>query len=241
MYRVFEALDELNQTVEEAYGVPMTANCMVPRQTTLALLDDVRNAFPAELDDAQDVLDQRDQILDEAEREAYDVRRTATEEAERMVAEAEAKVDAMLRDAENRAHGMVARAREEADATTEAAQREYESVTSRAAAEADRLVESGNKAYERSVQEGLEEQNRLVSEAEVVRRAQEEAQRLIDSAHADSRQLRIDCDDYVDSKLSEFEQSLSGVMRIVSRDRAQLRKGAGAAGGYNADYGQDYE
>ena len=31
MYRVFEALDELVQTMEQAYGVPMTSNCMVPR------------------------------------------------------------------------------------------------------------------------------------------------------------------------------------------------------------------
>ena len=44
MYRVFESLDELVQTVEQAYGVPMTSNCMVPRNEMLALLDDLRNA-----------------------------------------------------------------------------------------------------------------------------------------------------------------------------------------------------
>ena len=40
MYRVFEALDELVQTLEQAYGVPMTSNCMVPRNEILGLLDD---------------------------------------------------------------------------------------------------------------------------------------------------------------------------------------------------------
>ena len=49
MYRVFEALDELVRTVEQAYGVPMTSNCMVPRNEMLALLDDVRNAIPLSL------------------------------------------------------------------------------------------------------------------------------------------------------------------------------------------------
>ena len=67
MYRVFEALDELVQTVDQAYGVPMTANCMVPRNEVLALLDDLRNALPVEIDDAQDVLDKADSIVDEAE------------------------------------------------------------------------------------------------------------------------------------------------------------------------------
>ena len=38
MYRVFEALDELVQTLEQAYGVPMTSNCMVPRNEMLRSL-----------------------------------------------------------------------------------------------------------------------------------------------------------------------------------------------------------
>ena len=62
MYRVFEALDELVQTLEQAYGVPMTANCMVPRNEMLGLLDDLRNALPVDLDDAQDVLDKQDAV-----------------------------------------------------------------------------------------------------------------------------------------------------------------------------------
>ncbi len=70
MYRVFEALDELVTTVEEARGVPMTSSCVVPRGDVLELLDDVRDAIPAELDDAQDVLDHRDELVDTAQREA---------------------------------------------------------------------------------------------------------------------------------------------------------------------------
>ena len=42
MYRVFESLDALVTVVEEARGLPMTANCVVPRGDVLELLDDVR-------------------------------------------------------------------------------------------------------------------------------------------------------------------------------------------------------
>ena len=63
MYRVFEALDELVTIVEEARGVPMTSSCVVPRGDVLELLDDVRDALPAEVDDAQDVLDKRDDLI----------------------------------------------------------------------------------------------------------------------------------------------------------------------------------
>src|SRR5690348_9530926 len=66
MYRVFEALDELVAIVEEARGIPPTRNCIVPRGEVLDLLDDVRDALPNEIDDAQDVLDHRDKIVSDA-------------------------------------------------------------------------------------------------------------------------------------------------------------------------------
>ena len=47
-------------------GVPMTAGCVVPRGDVLELIDDIKDAIPGELDDAQDVLDARDAMLREA-------------------------------------------------------------------------------------------------------------------------------------------------------------------------------
>jgi cell division septum initiation protein DivIVA len=70
VYRVFEALDELSAIVEEARGVPMTAGCVVPRGDVLELVDDIKDAIPGELDDAQDVLDARDTLLNEAKEHA---------------------------------------------------------------------------------------------------------------------------------------------------------------------------
>ena len=230
MYRVFETLDELVQTVEEAYGVPMTANCMVPRRDVLVLLDELRNAFPSELDDAQDVLDQRDMIVSDAEATAAETIAATEEEARRIMDEAEDRSRRMVEDAENRAHATVAEAQNDADRRREDADREYHQVTERAASEADRLVASGNAAYDRSVQDGLAEQQRLVSESTVVHEANEETRRVVESAYADSKRLRGECDVYVDNKLAEFESALSETLRSVGRDRSALRKGAGASG-----------
>ena len=46
-----------------------------------------------------------------------------------------------------------------------------------------------------------------------------------DSAEAD--RLRGDCDIYVDEKLAQFEEVLTGTLRSVNRGRHQLRTGAG--------------
>lgn len=230
MYKTFQGMDDLQQMVEQAYGVPMTANCMVPRREVLDILDEMRNAIPVELDDAQDVLDHRDNIIVDAQQQSDSMIADAEAERDAILADATARADEILQDAQDRATATVAQAEAEADHLVSDARREYEQVTGRAEAEAERLITSGNESYQRSVDEGIAEQQRLVSESEVVRNAEAEAHRIVESAHADSDRLRTECDRYVDSTLSEFENSLNETLRVVNRDRAALRKGAGAAG-----------
>ena len=88
MYRVFEALDELVTILEEARGLPMTSSCVVPRGDVLELLDEIRDALPTELDDAQDVLDRRDEIIGKADHQAEQAISKAGRQAEQVVAEA---------------------------------------------------------------------------------------------------------------------------------------------------------
>lgn len=230
MYKTFEGIDDLQNIVEQAYGVPMTANCMVPRAQVVDLLDMVRNSIPGDMDDAQDVLDREDVILSEAEDKAANLVAEAEADRDRIVAEANRRAEDMVADAEERAHSTVARAESEAVRLEEDARREYEETTSRAEAEKSRLIDEGNALYDRAVDEGITEQRRLVSESEVVRAAEEEARRVIESAHADSDRLRRECDQYVDNTLAQFEESLNGSLRTVSRDRSALRKGAGVSG-----------
>lgn len=67
----------------------------------------------------------------------------------------------------------------------------------------------------------------MVSESEVVRRSNDEAHRIVETAHTESNRLRTECDEFVDSKLGEFESTLSGLLRTVNSDRQALHRGAG--------------
>lgn len=89
------------------------------------------------------------------------------------------------------------------------------------------MIESGQASYEHSVAEGTAEQARLVSQTEVVQSAHAESARVIDAAHAESDRMRSECDLYVDTKLAEFEEFLTGTVRSVGRGRQQLRTGSG--------------
>ena len=73
----------------------------------------------------------------------------------------------------------------------------------------------------------IRDRDRLVSESEVVRRADDEAHRIVESAHSESNRLRTECDEFVDAKLAEFETTLSDLLRTVNNDRSALRRGAG--------------
>ena len=223
MYRVFEALDELVTIVEDARGVPMTSGCVVPRGDVLELLDDVRDAIPQELNDAQDVLDHRDEVISTAEAQAERMRTEARNEAERTLAEARAEAEQLLADAREQADDLLAEARAEAEQAITAGRREYEEYISRAQSEADRMVQAGRAAYEQSVHEGKAEQARLVSETEVVQNANAEAKRIVEQASEEAEQRRGECDAYVDSRLAEIENLLTRTLRTVSRGRQHLR------------------
>src|SRR5690625_110434 len=219
--------------IEDARSLPMTANCVVPRHESLLLLDDIRDSFPGELDDAQDVLDQRDRVLAEADAAARETVAAADEEADRTLREARADADSMLADAKARADRMVAEATAHADelvgdARAETAEllershREAESTTTRARAEADRLVEHANIIYDRTITEARQEQQRMLSESEVVRIAAEEPGRVSDAAHAESDRRREECDAYIDDKMARFEEFLDTTLRTVARGREEL-------------------
>ena len=71
--------------VEEARGVPLSASCVVHRGEMLELLEDARAVLPSDLAAAEDVLAQRDQIIEEGRTSAEAMIATAREDVARMV------------------------------------------------------------------------------------------------------------------------------------------------------------
>ena len=53
---VDQKLEELSVLVEEAKAVPLSASCMVNRAVVLDLIDDIRDALPSSLSDADQLL-----------------------------------------------------------------------------------------------------------------------------------------------------------------------------------------
>ncbi|WP_328301014.1 cell division initiation protein [Streptomyces sp. NBC_00435] len=142
---VQKKLDEIVAAVGSARSMPMSASCVINRAELLALLEEVRGALPGSLAQAQELIGGREQMVEEARREA------------------------------------------------------------------DRIIESAH------AQRGS-----LISDTEVARRSQDEADRILADARREAEEVKAEADDYVDSKLANFEVVLTKTIGSVDRGREKL-------------------
>ncbi|MBT2470744.1 cell division initiation protein [Streptomyces sp. ISL-66] len=142
---VQKKLDEIVAAVGSARSMPMSASCVINRAELLAHLEEVRGALPGSLAQAQELIGGREQMVEEARREA------------------------------------------------------------------ERIIESAH------AQRGS-----LISDTEVARRSQDEADRILADARREAEEIRAEADDYVDSKLANFEVVLTKTIGSVDRGREKL-------------------
>ncbi len=107
MRRIDHLLSDIVELIETARAVPMSGSCVVPREHTLDLLDELRDAIPPQVDEAHRVLAQRDGLLAEAEEVRRQALGRATAEADSLLSEARQKAHSLVSDAEARAHDLV--------------------------------------------------------------------------------------------------------------------------------------
>ena len=86
---VDQKLEELTTLIEEAKAVPLSASCMVNRAVVLDLIDDIRDALPSSLSDADQLLAEREAVVAEGRREADRLIAEAREEQIRMLSQHE--------------------------------------------------------------------------------------------------------------------------------------------------------
>lgn len=82
---VAEVLEALSRAVEQARAMPMSSTVLVNRAEILDLIAQLREALPAQLADADDVLAGRDEVLARARAEAEEVLATARRRADELV------------------------------------------------------------------------------------------------------------------------------------------------------------
>ena len=164
---ILDLIDTLEELVIQARRLPVGGNLVVDRKRMLDVIDQMRLAVPADLRQAQQLLENREQILEEAHGTAQQtVERGELERARRIednsvFREAQDRAQQLLMDAEARARGVIA----EADAT--------------AAAHLSEAAEAASKQLDDADHYALE----------VLRRLEAQMQAFLDSIRTSTRSL----------------------------------------------------
>jgi F0F1-type ATP synthase membrane subunit b/b' len=80
-----EKLSTAITLIEEARGVPLSASCVVHRSEILEILDGAKDALPQDLYRAEDILAQREKLIEEGRSSSEQMIASAREEVARMI------------------------------------------------------------------------------------------------------------------------------------------------------------
>lgn len=146
-------VDRLEELIQDSPHVPLTAKLLVDEEAILRLLDQLRAAIPAQVREAQRVLQERDALVAQGEEKAANIVKLAQEQSNQMVSEA-----AVLQRAEQERMGILERAEAEAAKMRQAAMSDAD----RTRAEADRYaldvlrdLERNLASYQRTIANGI--------------------------------------------------------------------------------------
>jgi cell division septum initiation protein DivIVA len=213
VYRLYETVDELTTVIENARSVPMSGSCMVPRDHLLDLLDDLRESLPEDVQAAGAIVEQRTEILQQAQAEAERLTGRTRTETEQLLAAAHRQRDDLLGTARRQRDDLLTRAQAEAEQLLEDAE-----------AEADRLIAEGRAHREALIAEAVAEHERLITETEVYQGAVSRADELGAQTATDVARMRAEVDQYVDSRLADFGTTLERMLLSVETARSNLRE-----------------
>jgi cell division septum initiation protein DivIVA len=213
VYRLYETVDELTTVIENARSVPMSGSCMVPRDHLLDLLDDLRESLPEDVQAAGAIVEQRTEILQQAQAEA-----------ERLTGRTRGESEQLLNSARRQRDELLGTARRQRDERLAQAQAEAEELLAEAEVEAERLVAEGRRQQAEMIAAAQAEHERLITETEVYRGAVSRADELGAQTATDVARMRAEVDEYVDTRLADFGTTLERMMRSVEKARSTLRE-----------------
>jgi cell division septum initiation protein DivIVA len=213
VYRLYETVDELTTVIENARSVPMSGSCMVPRDHLLDLLDDLRESLPEDVQAAGAIVEQRTEILQQAQAEA-----------ERLTGRTRAESEQLLGSAHRQRDDLLGTARRQRDDLLTRAQEDAEQLLADAEAEAERLIAEGRAHREALIAQAVAEHERLITETEVYRGAVSRADELGAQTATDVARMRAEVDQYVDSRLADFGTTLERMLHSVETARSNLRE-----------------
>jgi cell division septum initiation protein DivIVA len=116
---ILELINKLESMATSAKRMPITGMAMVDAERLLDVIDQLRLAIPRSISEASEVLERREQIINQTMLDARRIRSTAEQDSRALVEESE-----LVRSARKRGEEMVAEAEQKAQRLIQAGEQE---------------------------------------------------------------------------------------------------------------------
>jgi F0F1-type ATP synthase membrane subunit b/b' len=87
----------------------------------------------------------------------------------------------------------------------------------------NKTVSEANNQAKTILEQARTQAQQLTGEHEITRLAQEEAERIIDAAYEEAKNLRLGAKDYVKERMTETENRLNGLLEALSNNSIELQ------------------
>lgn len=118
---LFDLIAELENTINTATGVPATRRILLDRDKIISIVSQIRSSLPTEIAEAKEMLEMRENLINQAVLESRRIKSSAENEAQSMVSDNE-----ITKEAEKRSLDIEAGASERARDTLESANSQAE-------------------------------------------------------------------------------------------------------------------
>lgn len=137
-------LEDLEDVLDDATAIPLSKKSAVDIEKIKTIIEDIRLNTPQETKQAKAIVDSRNSILDEANKQAADIIAQAQDQARELVAR-----DQITQTAQAEAAQIIARAKEQGDAYVAEAQNQASDILTNATNQANEMVTTAqNKSRE---------------------------------------------------------------------------------------------
>ncbi len=139
-------LEDLEDVLDDATSMPMTKKCLVDVEKIKTIIEDIRLNTHHETKQAKAIIDSRNTILDDAQKDAQAIIAEAEAQARELVAR-----DQITQTAQAQAAEILAKAREEGDNSIREAQARASEILGTATAQANEMLAAAQKNKKDSV------------------------------------------------------------------------------------------
>jgi len=89
--------------------------------------------------------------------------------------------------------------------------------------EKQELMDETRKEADRIRDEATQERSRLIEETEIIKAARAEAERMLEESQGQSREIRLEAEDYADERLANLEVTCYKLLEVIKRARERLQ------------------